>query len=164
MSNKHGSGNVYSLKYVNLSIVADDVWLWVRLNDRQGKHRGKKYCIGTVIAEGQRDALPWTDVTFSTYYYKRLEWTSGWTSPMNKCRATDRRKLRFRSHVGPITVIIFFILWYVLPPLRILGTSVFSHYQQVYWTQKVCIYVYVCMYIWCFRARQHQTVMNEYGW
>ena len=34
-SNKHGSGNAYFLRYVHLSIVADDVWLRVRLRDRQ---------------------------------------------------------------------------------------------------------------------------------
>ena len=49
----------------------------------------------TVVAEGQRDALLWTDVTLSTSYNECHVWTSGWTSPMNKCRATGRRKYAF---------------------------------------------------------------------
>ena len=49
--------------------------------------------MGTVGAEGQRDALPWTDITLSTSYNKCQEWTSGWTSSMNKC--TGRRQYAF---------------------------------------------------------------------
>ena len=73
------------MRSVHLSIVADDVWLWVLLRDRQGKHRGNKYCVGTVVAEGQRNALPWVDVTLSTSYkqfvmnglpVEHLLWTS----------------------------------------------------------------------------------------
>ena len=76
----------------HLSIVADDVRLWVRLRERQGKHRINKYCKCTVVAEGQRDALPWTDVTLSTSCNMCHEWTSGRTS-MNKF--TGRRKCAF---------------------------------------------------------------------
>ena len=92
-SNKHGSWNAYFLRYVHLFIAADYVWLWVRLRDRQGKHRGNKYCMVTVVAEGQKEVLLWTDVTLSTSYNKCHECTSGWTSPVNKC--TDRRKYEF---------------------------------------------------------------------
>ena len=88
-----------------LSIVADDVWLSVRLRDRQGKHRGNKYCTGTVIAEVQRDALPWTDVMLSTSYNKCHEWTSGWISPMTKC--TGRIKYAFPD---PCVMVFFFLL------------------------------------------------------
>ena len=99
-SNKHGSEKAYFLSSVHLFIVADDVWLWVRLRDRQGKYRGNKYCIGTVVAEGKRDALPWTDVTLSTSYNKCHEWTSGWTSPMDKCVGLQvAESMRFRTHV-----------------------------------------------------------------
>ena len=135
-SNKHDSGNAYILRYVHLSIVADDVWLWVRLRDRQGKHRGNKYCMGTVVAEGQRDALPWTDVMLSTSYNKYHEWTSCWTSPMNKCEATSWWKYAFPD---PCVVVFFFMLWYVLPPITILGTFAFSLYEQVCRSQKACI-------------------------
>ena len=44
-------------------------------------------------AIGQRDALPWSDVTLSTSYNKCHEWTSRGTSPINKC--TGRRKYAF---------------------------------------------------------------------
>ena len=115
-SNKHGSENAYFLRSVHLSIVADDVWLWVRLRDIQYKHRGNKYCMCTVVAEGQRDALPWTDVTLSNSYNKCHEWTSGWTSPMNKCTATGHREYVFPDPC----VIVFFMLWYALPPLTII--------------------------------------------
>ena len=110
-SNKYGSGNAYFLSSVHLFRVADDVWLLVYLRDRQGKHQGNKYCMGTVVAEGQRDPLPWTNVTLSSSYNKSNEWTSGWTSPVNKC--TGHRKYAFPDP----SVIVFFppILWYVLP-------------------------------------------------
>ena len=127
-SNKHGSGNAYFLRSVHLSIMADDVWLWVRLRDRQGKHPGNKYCMGTVIAEGQRDALRRADVTLSTCYNTCHEWTTGWRSPMEKFRATGRIKYVFPDPYA----IVFFILWYVLPPLIILGQILFfSHHEQV---------------------------------
>ena len=105
-SNKHGSGNAYFLGYVLLSIVAD-IWLWVRLRNRQGqgKHRGNKYCMVTVVAEGQRDALLWTDVTFSISYNKCHERMSSWTSPMNKSRATGSRKYAFPD---PSVIVFFF--------------------------------------------------------
>ena len=90
---------------MHLYIVADDVWLWVHLRDRQGKHRGNKYVIVTVVAQGQRDALLWADVTLSTSYNKCHEWTWGWTSPMNKCRATGRRKYAFPD---PCAIVFFF--------------------------------------------------------
>ena len=134
-SNKHGSGNAYFVRYVHLSIVADDVWLRVRLRDSQGKHRGNKYGMDTVIAEGQRDALLWTSVTLSTSYNKCHEWTLSLTSPMNKCRATGRRKYAIPD---PCVIVFFFpLLCFVLTTLRILATFVFSHYEQVYETQKV---------------------------
>ena len=111
--------------------MADDVWLWVCLRDRQGKHWGNKYCMGTAVAEGQRDALSWTDLTLSTSYNMCHEWTS----PMNKC--TGRIKYAF---LGPsVMVFFFFMLWYVLPPLTKFDTFVFSHYEQVYRTEKLCI-------------------------
>ena len=94
-SSKHGSRNAYFPSSVHLSIVADDILLWVRLHDKQGKHRGNKYCMGTVIAKGQRDALLWTGIMLSTSYNKCHEWTSGWTSPMNKVAES----MRFRTHV-----------------------------------------------------------------
>ena len=99
--------------------------------------------MGTAVAEGQKDALPWTDVTLSTSYKKCYEWTSRWTSPMNNYMATGRRKYVFPDPC----VIFFFMLRYVLPPLTILVTLVFSCYEQVYRTQKVCIsgrYVLLC--------------------
>ena len=51
-------------------------------------------------------------------------------------RATGRRKY---ACPDPCVIVFFFMLWYVLPPLTILATHVFSHYDQVYRTQKVCI-------------------------
>ena len=112
-SNKHGSRNAYFLWYVHLSLVVDVVWLWVHLHDRQGKRWGNKFCMVTVVAEGQTDALLWTDVTLSTSYNKCHECTSGWTFPMNKCRTTGHRKYAFPDPcVGPNCL--FFILWYVV--------------------------------------------------
>ena len=100
------------------------------------------YCKGTVVAGGQRDALSWTDVTFSTSYNKCHEWTSGWTN------VQGAEILRFQT----LNVIVFFyILWYVLPPVTILDTFVFSHFDQVYSTQKVCVsgstYVYSTLFL-----------------
>ena len=115
-SNKHGSGNAYFLNSVYLFIVADDVWLWLLLHDRQGKQRGNKYCMGTVVAEGQRVALPWMDITLSTSYNKCHEWTSCWTSHMNKCRATGHRKYEFPD---PCVIVSFFHV--------VIFTFVFSH-------------------------------------
>ena len=132
---KHVSGNAFFLRYVHLSIVADDVWLWVYLRGRQG--REYKYCKVTIVADGQRDALLWTDVTLNTSYNKCHEWTSGWTSPMNKCRATGHRKYEFPDLC---IIVFFFMLWYVLPPLTMLVTLVFNRYEQVYKTQKVCVF------------------------
>ena len=106
---------------VHLSIVADDIWLRVRLRERQGKHRGNKYCLVTVVAERQRDALLWTDVTLSISCNKCHEWTSGWSSPMKECRATGRRKYAFPDPC----VIFFFMFWYVLPPLTMVVTLCF---------------------------------------
>ena len=34
---------------------------------------------------------------------------------------------------------LLFMLWYVVSPLTILDTSVFSHYEQVYRNQEVCV-------------------------
>ena len=108
----------------------------------------------TVVAEGQRDALLWTDVTLNNSYYKCHECTSGWTSPMNKCRATKSQKVCVS---GPKCNGLFFMLWYVLPPLIILGTLAFSHYEQVYGT--------MLLYM-SFSIRQHQKslslLMNEF--
>ena len=134
-SNKHASRKVNFLRSVHLYIVADDVWLWVPLRDRQGKHRGNKHCMGRVVAKVQRDALLWTIVMLSTSYNKCHEWTSDWTSPMKKCRATGRRKHAFPDPCA----ILFSVLWYVLLRLTIFVTLVFSHYGQMYISQKVCI-------------------------
>ena len=82
--------------------------------------------------------FPWTDVTLSTSYNECHEWTSGWTSPMYKCSVTGRRKYAF-SDPCVFVFFFFFMLWYVLPPLTILVTLVFSPYEQVHRTQKVCI-------------------------
>ena len=122
---------------VHLFIMSDDVWLWLRFRDRQGKHRAKKYCMSPVVAKGQRDALPWTDVTLSTSYNKCHKWMSSWTSPMNKCRPTGHRKHAFPDP----SVIIFSMLWYV-PRYYHLSrycTLFFRRYEQVYRTQKVCV-------------------------
>ena len=83
---------------VHLFIVADDVWLWVHLRDRQGKHRGNKYCMVTVVAEGYI-------TTLSTSYNKCYEWKSGWTSPMNKCTGC-------RMYAFPDPSVIFFFKYY----------------------------------------------------
>ena len=126
------SGNSYFVRSVHLSIVADDVWLRVRLRDIQDKHRGNKYCMGPVISEGQRDALPWMDITFSTSYNMWHEWTSGWSSPMNKC--TDRRKYAFPDPC----VMVFFFFFHVVMEVDS-QPNVISHYGQVYISQKACI-------------------------
>ena len=101
-SNRHGSGNSYFLRYLHLSTVARDVWLRVRLRGRQGKHRENKYCMGTVVAEGQRDAFAMDGLHIEHLLYNKYhEWTP---SPMNKCRATGRRKYAFPDQC----VIVFF--------------------------------------------------------
>ena len=138
-SNKHGSGNAYFLRSVHLSIVADDATFGCE----------STFMIDKVIIEetntvwaqscprdpsGQRDAFRWTDVTLSTSYNKFHEWTSGWTSTMNKY--TGRRKYAFPD---PWVMVFSFMLWYILLPLTILDTFVFIHYEQVYRTQKVCV-------------------------
>ena len=76
------------------------------------------------------------DVTLSTSYNKCQECTTGWTPPMNKCRATD---LRMYAFPDPCVIVFFFHVVISLPPLTILLTLVFSHYEQVYRIQKVCI-------------------------
>ena len=58
----------------------------------------------TFIAERQRDALLWTDITLSTSYNKCHKWTSGWIS-MHKCRATGCRKYAFTD---PRVIVFFF--------------------------------------------------------
>ena len=59
--------------------------------------------MGTVVAEGQRDALPWTDVTS---YNKCHEWTACLTAHMNKCRATGRRNYEF---LDPCVIVFSFL-------------------------------------------------------
>ena len=125
----------------------------------------------TVAAEMQRDALLWTDVTFSTSYNKCHELTSGWTCPMNKC--TGRRKYAFPD---PSVIVFSFMQWYVLPPLTIFGTFVFSHYEQDYGTQKVCIsgpmfiwtfFLYLCIDIQKFQSKFLTVCFNyvlRYYW
>ena len=86
----------------------------------------------TVVAEGQRDALPLKDVTFSTSYNNCHEWTSDWVSYEQVNRSQ-------KVCVCVPTCNCLFMLWYVLPLFTILGTFVFSHYEQVYRTRKVWI-------------------------
>ena len=85
--------------------------------------------MGTVVAEGQRDAFLRTDIS----YNKCHEWTSSWTS-MESVGLQIAESMRFRTHIC-----LSFMLWYILSSLTIFGTFVFSHYEQVYGTQKVCI-------------------------
>ena len=64
-----------------------------KINIEETKSFCFKNCMGTVVAVGQRDALPWTDVTLRTSYNKCHIWTSDWMSPINKC--TGHRKYAF---------------------------------------------------------------------
>ena len=108
MSSKNGFGNTYFLRSVHLSIVADDVWLWVRLHDRQGKHQRNKYCKGKVVAEGQRNALPWTNVKFL--------WQVSWMDVrLNIPYEQMYRSLKV-SFPDPSVIVFFFffMLWYIL--------------------------------------------------
>ena len=134
----HGSGNAYFLRSVHLSIVADDVWLWVRLRDRQGKHRGNKYCMGRVVASEIRQgkwvhcrgrtsrwAPPQTSV-MNGRQVERLLWTS--------VQVTDSTY----AFPDPGVMVFFYIVIYTTTSHNI-GHFVFSHYEQVYRTQKVCV-------------------------
>ena len=67
------------------------------------------------------------------YYNLSQYWALSFLANTNKC--TEFRKYAFPDPC----VIVFFMLWYILPPLTILVTLVFSHYEQVYRTQKVCV-------------------------
>ena len=83
------------------------------------------------------DAVPWADVILSNSYNKCYEWMLVWISTTNKCRATGHRKYAFPD--PRVIVCVFLMLCYVLPPLTELYTFVFSQYEQVYRTRKVCI-------------------------
>ena len=133
-SNKYESGNAYFLSSVHLFIVTDEVWLSVRLRDRQGEHRKNRYFMGRVVAEGQRDALPWTNVTLSTSYKKCHGWTSGWTSPMNKY-------LELRKHTFPDPCLLdfFFLFWWVLQRLKIFDnflTPIYGFWEKVHYIKQ----------------------------
>ena len=80
------------------------------------------------------------------------ECTSGWTS------------------VGlQVAESMCFMLWYLLPPLIILHTFVFSRYEQVYRTLKVCfsIPMFIRLFFSCFgassslRGKSLSVVLNE---
>ena len=72
-----------------LSIVADDVWLWFHLRDRQGRGLNIEKT-NTVRSQSlpKGRGMHWYGRTSRWAPPKCHKWMSCWTSPMNKCRAT----------------------------------------------------------------------------